>query len=37
LVGLRERVAKVGGDVTIEPGEDGGTVVTVRVPAGGTR
>ncbi|MGA0567477.1 sensor histidine kinase [Rathayibacter sp. KR2-224] len=35
LVGLRERVAKVGGAVRIEPGEDGGTHVIVRVPVRG--
>ncbi len=34
LAGMRERAAQVGGEVTVEPGEDGGTVVAVRVPSG---
>ena len=31
--GMRERVAAVGGTVVIESGDDGGTVVTIEVPA----
>jgi two-component system sensor histidine kinase DesK len=34
LEGLRERAAKVGATVTIEPGDEGGTTVTVRAPGG---
>ncbi|MGN6199962.1 sensor histidine kinase [Humibacter sp.] len=33
--GMRERAAKVGATVTIEPGEDGGTTVAVRAPGSG--
>ncbi len=32
LVGMRERAAALGGDVTVRPGAAGGTVVTLRVP-----
>lgn len=35
LEGMRERAAKVGATVTIEPGEDGGTTVAVRAPGSG--
>ena len=34
LEGLRERAAKVGATVAIEPGDEGGTTVTVRVRGG---
>lgn len=34
LTGLRERAAKIGATVTIEPGEDGGTIVAVRAEKG---
>ncbi len=37
LVGMRERAARLGGEVRIGPGARGGTVVTARVPAGGAR
>jgi signal transduction histidine kinase len=32
LVGIRERAAVVGGEVDVRPGEDGGFVVSVRLP-----
>jgi signal transduction histidine kinase len=32
LVGMRERAASLGGDLTVEPGTQGGTRVFVRVP-----
>jgi len=35
LEGMRERAAKVGATVTIEPGEDGGTIVAVRARGAG--
>lgn len=32
LVGMRERVAALGGTLTVDPGSAGGTIVAVRVP-----
>jgi signal transduction histidine kinase len=35
LLGMEERAALLGGEVTFQPGAQGGTVVTLRVPQGG--
>lgn len=33
VLGMRERVAGIGGEISIGPGQEGGVVVRLRIPA----